>query len=133
MLVIIVGGATTGKTYFRHNLMSRIPGYDPTLETVVKLEPTIHDPIILNPNSNMIVETRNHLNCSRDIRPLADFVVFTSKNAFYTWFLNESNGDFTLTNYRERIKVVEFTFGHGGNYPHIVYDRRANKLYTYSD
>ena len=132
MLVIIVGDGGSGKTYFRNNLMSRIPGYNPNLKTDVKLEPDVGDAFDPTPH-NTIIETRNHLNSHRNIRLHADFVVFTSKNAFYTWFLNETNGDFTINSYKERIKAIEFTFGHGGSYPHIVYDRAEDKMCTYSD
>lgn len=135
MIILIVGVNGTGKTYFRNNLMKRIPGYDAAQKTIVKLEPIVGDFYNLEKNSNTIVETCNSLNCSQDIRQQVDFVVFTSKNAFYAWFLNKSNGDYDAIMDKERVKLVEFTFGlkdtESGKYPHIVYDRAADKMYSY--
>lgn len=65
MLVIIVGDGGSGKTYFRNNLMSRIPGYNPNLKTDVKLEPNVGDVFDPTPH-NTIIETRNHSNCHRN-------------------------------------------------------------------
>jgi hypothetical protein len=125
VLVLVIGQAATGKTWFiKNNLNSIVPDYSTmgVIEDISSRNAAMIDLNARDANELLVISTCTYKNIPRDLRSCANFIVFTDKMSFCSYFENNPAASGLDAAQLQTIVPIKSAFD-TGNFKKVVYSR----------